>query len=79
MKSQIKNIKIYQKVIPTSYLAMFKSILQYYFKWVILKGKKKILSTHYLSSFYVSESMTLGRFVFSLFSYFVFVSLIFRL
>lgn len=41
MKSQIKNIKIYQKVIPTSYLAMFKSILQYYFKWVILKGKKK--------------------------------------
>lgn len=40
MKSQIENIKIYQKVIPTSYLAMFKTILQYYFKWVILKGKK---------------------------------------
>lgn len=48
MKSQIKNIKIYQKVIPKSYLAMFKSILQYYFKWVILK-RKKILSNHYLS------------------------------
>lgn len=40
MKSQIKNIKIYQKVITRSYLAMFKSILQYYFKWVILKRKK---------------------------------------